>query len=271
MPEDAGERLRGELGRLFASAGLREQRHWDEAVKSWRETAAKLSGRYPCGPVNRTTVDGWTQDPGLHLPRTEFQLLKAVLAAMAALAGKRKQRLTEEEVKRGAHDWLALYRQARKERNARSSSGGKAAAEPPMADDLHLEIVRSIAPVDGLKGRDAELIAFTSFCAEAGDGYAWWQAEPWAGKSALLSTFVLYPPPGVVPVSFFITGRQAGQDTSEALVRDVTAQLERLTEADRPALSSPQSQVAFMHLLLRRCALALNRERPAACPGDRRA
>jgi hypothetical protein len=218
--------------------------------------------------VKRSTVDGWTQGP--HLPRTELQLLNAVLAAMAALAGRRKQRMTEEEVKHRAADWLDLYRRAREERSTRSSSGGPAAVEPPMADDLHLEVVRSIAPVDGLKGRVAELAELALFCTGTGDEYAWWQAEPWAGKSALLSTFVVEPPPGVVPVSFFITGRQAGQDTSEALVRDVTAQLERLTEADRPTLSSPRESGRVHAPAAAQMCPCPAPTGPMACPGDRR-
>ena len=50
----------------------------------------------------------------------------------------------------------------------------------------------------------------------AGDEpYAWWQAGPWAGKSALLSWFVLHPPLGVDVVSFFITARLS--DESDAM------------------------------------------------------
>ena len=45
------------------------------------------------------------------------------------------------------------------------------------------------------RGRDAELAELARFClAPDGCPYAWWRAGPWAGKSALLSTFVLRPP-----------------------------------------------------------------------------
>jgi Trypsin-like peptidase domain len=51
--------------------------------------------------------------------------------------------------------------------------------------------VRDIAP-DCLFDRDAELDELVGFC--AGDQpYAWWQAGPWAGKSALMAWFVLHP------------------------------------------------------------------------------
>ena len=47
-----------------------------------------------------------------------------------------------------------------------------------------------------------------AFCTEPGRGpYAWWRAPAWAGKSALMSWFVLHPPAGVQVVAFFITAR----------------------------------------------------------------
>ncbi|MDQ4020706.1 MAG: serine protease, partial [Actinomycetota bacterium] len=55
--------------------------------------------------------------------------------------------------------------------------------------------VRDIAP-DRLLDRNAELDELVGFC--AGDqSYTWWQAGPWAGKSALMAWFVLHPPAGV--------------------------------------------------------------------------
>jgi len=86
--------------------------------------------------------------------------------------------------------------------------------------------VRRIAPPDppGLLDRDDELAELARFCLDPGGGpYAWWRAGPWAGKSALLSTFVLRPPGEVRErvrfVSFFITARLAAQDTREAFTR----------------------------------------------------
>ena len=54
----------------------------------------------------------------------------------------------------------------------------------------------------------------SSLCCE--ERYGWWQAEPWAGKSALAAWFVLHPPAGVRILSFFVTGRLAGQADSDA-------------------------------------------------------
>ncbi len=46
---------------------------------------------------------------------------------------------------------------------------------------------------DALIGRDGELAEWAEFFAGPGT-YAWWQAGPWAGKSALASWFVTHPP-----------------------------------------------------------------------------
>ena len=83
--------------------------------------------------------------------------------------------------------------------------------------------VRDIAP-DALLGREEELAELVRFCAGE-DGYWWWQAGPWAGKSALAAWFVLHPPAGVVVVSFFVTGRLAGQADSDAFTEAMIDQL----------------------------------------------
>src|SRR5712691_1343749 len=81
----------------------------------------------------------------------------------------------------------------------------------PYADRgfAYLRQVRRIAPPDppGLLDREEELAELAGFCVEPCRGpYAWWRGGAGAGKSALLSTFVLRSPPaGVKIVSFFIT------------------------------------------------------------------
>jgi hypothetical protein len=66
---------------------------------------------------------------------------------------------------------------------------------PLMAPrSAYLAQVRQIAP-PVLAGREAELEELALFClGERAGAYLWWQAGPWAGKSALLSTFVLHLP-----------------------------------------------------------------------------
>jgi hypothetical protein len=66
--------------------------------------------------------------------------------------------------------------------------------------------VKRIAPPE-LMDRQHELAGLAAFCtsADTAGTYAWWRAAMWSGKTALMSTFVLNPPPGVRIVSFFAT------------------------------------------------------------------
>lgn len=102
----------------------------------------------------------------------------------------------------------------------------------------YLAQVRDIAPAE-LIGRDTELARLVKFCAGP-DPYAWWQAGPWAGKSALAAWFVLHPPAGTVIASFFVTSRLTGQADSDAFTEAMIEQLaaiagEPVTGAATPA------------------------------------
>ena len=84
--------------------------------------------------------------------------------------------------------------------------------------------------------RDQELAELVAFCTEPGRGpYSMWQAPAWAGKSALMSWFVLHPPPGVQMVSFFVTARFRGEDNRDAFIYEVMAQLADLLGQPFPA------------------------------------
>ena len=123
----------------------------------------------------------------------------------------------------------------------------------------YVQQVRDIAPVGGTLGREEELAELTAFCAaddiEGGsDAYVWWQAPPWAGKSALMSTFVLNPPPGVRVLSFFITGRLVGQAHSTAFTDALLDQACVLTGEDLPGSLSPAQRDMYRRDLLEQAA-----------------
>ncbi|MEU5694357.1 hypothetical protein [Actinosynnema sp. NPDC020468] len=92
----------------------------------------------------------------------------------------------------------------------------------------------------------AELAEFCTDPATAGS-YRWWRAGPWAGKSALMATFVLSPPAGVQVVSFFVTARLAGQSDRSAFVDNVLEQLVTLLDEQLPPFLTPATREA--HLL----------------------
>jgi tetratricopeptide (TPR) repeat protein len=129
-----------------------------------------------------------------------------------------------------------------------------------VARSAYLEQVRRIAP-PVLKDREGELAEVARFCLDPGGApYTWWRAGPWAGKSALLSTFVLHPPPDVAGqvriVSFFITGRLAAQDTRETFIEVMLEQLAALLGQSLPTVLSEATREAYLLALLSEAARA---------------
>ncbi|SEB90442.1 hypothetical protein [Streptomyces sp. TLI_105] len=118
----------------------------------------------------------------------------------------------------------------------------------PVVRSAYLSQVRRIAP-ERLRSRESELDELARFCTdpEPGPAYMWWRAEAWAGKSALLSTFVLDPPPGVRVLSFFVTARWAGQADSKAFTEVVLEQALELMGEPMPMLLTDATREA--HLL----------------------
>ena len=124
----------------------------------------------------------------------------------------------------------------------------------------YLEQVHDIAP-DALIGRDGELAEWVEFCVGP-ETYAWWQAGPWAGKTALASWFVTHPPDGVDIVSFFITGSVAGQADSDAFLNAMIKQLNALDPAGEESAAVAGARVgAWLSLLASMAAQAEERGR----------
>jgi tetratricopeptide (TPR) repeat protein len=99
------------------------------------------------------------------------------------------------------------------------------------------EHVHEIVPAE-LVGREGELAELAAFCtAASGPSYAWWRAEAWAGKSALMSWFALNPPPGIRVVAFFVTARDGGYNHVGAYVDNVLEQLAELVGEGLPHLT----------------------------------
>lgn len=103
--------------------------------------------------------------------------------------------------------------------------------------------VERIAP-EVLEDREAELAELAGFCLDPGTSgqYRWWRAGPWAGKSAVMSWFVLHPPPGVRVVSFFVTARLAGQSDRTAFVDNVLEQLLTILGDALPPFLTPATR-----------------------------
>ncbi|MEV0564153.1 response regulator [Dactylosporangium sp. NPDC050588] len=121
----------------------------------------------------------------------------------------------------------------------------------------YVDQVRDIAP-GRLVGREPELAELASFCA-GDEGYGWWQAEARAGKSALMSWFVLHPPPGAWVVSFFVTARLAGQSDSVAFTDGLCEQLAAIVGERLPEIASAAGRDRLRRQLLSAAAARARR------------
>lgn len=131
------------------------------------------------------------------------------------------------------------------------------APEPTNAAGYDTWVEQKVMPAR-LLGRDNELRELTAFCTgedmPGASPYAWWQAGPWAGKSALLSEFVLrHRPDGVECVSYFIADRFARND-QEGFAETVMRQLAPLAGQDPGAAGSrPEDFPALCHAAAEAC------------------
>ncbi|MEV0584580.1 hypothetical protein [Nonomuraea sp. NPDC050310] len=109
-------------------------------------------------------------------------------------------------------------------------------------------LLQDIAP-PRLKDRGQEIGSLTRFSTGA-QGYLWWKAPPWAGKTALSSWFVLHPPAGTRIVFFISSTYPARRVDSGDFILAMAEQLAVLTGARLPTgLSFDALDQEFRRLL----------------------
>jgi len=111
--------------------------------------------------------------------------------------------------------------------------------------------VEDLAPTQ-LRDRDIEIGMLGDFCTGSGS-YMWWQAEQWAGKTALLMRFALSPPAGVAVVYFFVAARIATESDSAGFLYKMVPQLAALAHYALPDnwFSANQTELYYRSLLNR--------------------
>ena len=225
--------------------------------------------QHPPAQISDTTLSDWLA--GKSVPGRQSS--RVFLALVAVLQARAKS--GQAYMPRSDWWWQQLLTHAQDERSAAQKSGrpprpdvpertparSEKETPQPALRSVYLEQVRRIAPLV-LSGREGELAALAEFCLEPSRGsYVWWQAGPWAGKSALLSSFVLSPPSEVSErvrfVAFFITARLASQDTRHAFIDFVLEQLAALTGEALPAVLPEATREAYLLALLEQGARSL--------------
>lgn len=134
------------------------------------------------------------------------------------------------------------------------------ASGPLPARSAYRDQVEQIFPWS-LLDRSVELAELEAFCkADSGHVYCWWQAPAWAGKSALMATFALTPPPAVKVASFFITARWAGQSDRMAFLDAMLEQLAEIAGQPLPDTVLSSAKQRWFNRLLKEAAEACRTE-----------
>lgn len=185
----------------------------------------------------------------------------AMLAAHASTVIKHTESLAVSDAQANAlYDRLGVYLQSQVHGDVEIYS----LDAPDAAVDWRTSPVRSryssqikrIAP-QMLAGRDRELAELAAFATNDNEpSYLWLRAGAWSGKTALLSWFALHPPAGVQVVSFFVTGRLAGQSDRSAFIDNVMEQLLAMLGQQIPPFLTEVTREAHLLTLLEEAAQA---------------
>lgn len=219
-----------------------------EAADALFSRLAELAGRYAPAAASKDAASLRRDLVGVPLARIPGPARNPGTAGLSSPARNPRPRNGRKEIPSGPAPTAA----------PEPSAGGPLVHAGPVVRSDYLAQVRRIAPAE-LRGREQELADMVEFCtsqdaAQAARSYLWWRAEAWAGKSALLSSFVLAPPAGVRVVSFFITARLAGQGDRIAFADVVLEQLLEILGAPMPTLLTDATRDAHLLGALERAA-----------------
>ncbi|MFF9733571.1 hypothetical protein ACF1GX_29590 [Streptomyces albidoflavus] len=200
--------------------------------------------------ITDTTLSQWFN--GQAAPSTSSH--KYFQALIKRLNAKAKEKDTTY-VPRAEGHWMRLLQDAQVERGQnrggrpgrrqptdRTAAGGRKDTGLAKRDRVfrsHQAWIKQFVLPDELSGREDELRELEAFCsaetAPVRPRYAWWQAESFAGKSALVAWFVMRRQPQDVDiVSYFIAERFANNNRDDFLSA-VASQLAALVGSKLPS------------------------------------
>lgn len=120
----------------------------------------------------------------------------------------------------------------------------------------YADSVKSLAP-SHLVGREAEVWRIWDFVSRStSTQYLVILAGPWAGKTALMASLALNPPVEVLPVFFFVLGREESSRSREGFLRQTIPQLALICDRTSvPAFSTSTEASNLFRSLLREAGL----------------
>ncbi|MEV0712862.1 hypothetical protein [Nocardia aurea] len=189
--------------------------------------------------ISDATVSDWLNGKSVPASAKSFEKVIRYLNGRAAKSNSGYECLSMLQWERLRTAALEERRGTQGERATPPDRGRRSDPRAVLITSLHaIQLREFIAPRGGLRDREQELELLTEFCHSDDQPYLWVQGEPWAGKSALLSTFALDPPPTLTVVSFFVADRRATQTDHTAYTAAVLDQLAILLPDHKPRIQA---------------------------------
>lgn len=188
-----------ELAALYAAAGGGKQLTLRDLVELGVPHGFKVAD---------STLSGWLTGPSVP---TRERHVRYVLNLLIPLLESRAAQRSKAHQRTGTETWRARRDAAQAIR--KSGQGGRGprigAASPGWLRGTSTQALQDVLPHEFVD-REEELDELAAFPAapDGGPAYVWWQADAWAGKTALLAWFATRRlPAGVDAVHHFIAGR----------------------------------------------------------------
>ncbi|MFD4482106.1 hypothetical protein ACFWPU_39175 [Streptomyces sp. NPDC058471] len=197
--------------------------------------------------VSKSNLSAWRHtNPPLKQQHVEYVMTKLIPDLK-----ERAARRSPGHVQISETSWAARLAAAQKV--SRSGLGGRGprigAASPGRLLGGASPALLDVLPVDFV-GREEELDSLERFVTAPSDSpaYLWWQAGPWAGKTALLSWFTARRLPAGVDVAHYVIASRLGTDRRDGFVRTIRDQLAAAADGRRrPALNLKQPDLGPMY------------------------
>ncbi|MFC5719201.1 hypothetical protein ACFP1Z_03245 [Streptomyces gamaensis] len=190
----------------------------------------------PSATLSRKTISDWMKGKAAPKPEHSRYFLWMVAFLARVAYGSR----ADDNPQRRQEKWRDALLKAQHESSVNQRGGPRRINDSGLvhasAPTHQPHIAERIAPAT-LVGRNSELDELTGLMT-APEGevpcLVWLQAPPWAGKSALLATFVLRcPPPEVNVVSYFVSHRW-GTDRRRDFLNAMSVQLAAVAGLKKP-------------------------------------
>ncbi|UQT54694.1 hypothetical protein M4V62_06075 [Streptomyces durmitorensis] len=214
--------------------------------------------------VNKSSFTAWMNTSPLKAyPPTDQPHVEYVMRKLIPDLQTRADRRSPGHVPVSEAVWAA--RLAAAQRVSQSGKGGRG-PRVGAASKGHLlrgasQTLLDVLPVDFV-GREEELDDLERFVTapHGSPNYLWWQAGPWAGKSALLSWFAARCLPAGIDIAYYFIVGRLGTDRRDGFVRTVSNQLAAAAEGKRrPPIDLQQPNLGPLYEAAARACAARHR------------